>query len=133
MRVRREWCPFAKPCGAPRGCLRSIRVRHRRPHLRWSTPNGTKTPWPEPHDRYTTGRVEKQAGVGIESLLSPPVELTKSSAAQFKADAKSIAGQTVRMTKASMMLLRAFITIHRGDLLNEVEGSGEESEAEGDE
>ena len=37
------------------------------------------------------------------------------------------------MTKASMMLLRAFITIHRGDLLNEVEGSGEESEAEGDE
>ena len=79
------------------------------------------------------GRVEKQAGVGIESLLSPPVELTKSSAAQFKADAKSIAGQTVRMTKASMMLLRAFITIHRGDLLNEVEGSGEESEAEGDE
>ena len=34
------------------------------------------------------GRVEKQAGVGIESLLSPPVELTKSSAAQFKADAK---------------------------------------------
>ena len=65
------------------------------------------------------GRVEKQTGVDPETLLSVPVSLTEGSAKAFQPQAKSIAGQTVRLTKACITLLRTFVVEHRSDLLAE--------------
>ena len=65
------------------------------------------------------GRVEKQTGVDPETLLSVPVSLTDGSAKVFQPNAKSIAGQTVRLKKDCITLLRAFVVEHRSDLLAE--------------
>ena len=80
-----------------------------------------KHEWPDnpvfkPHmlDR----RVERQE-VGLESLLSVPVKLTSGSAKSFKSDAASIAGQSVKLEKACVNLLRTFLEIHREDLIAE--------------
>ena len=78
------------------------------------------------------GKVEKHTKVGLETLLSVPVELTPASAKAYKPNAKSIAGQTVRLLKSCVMLLRAFLKIHRKDLIAEIE-SEEEGEEEGEE
>ena len=78
------------------------------------------------------GRVEKQTKVTVESLLSVPVELTPATAKAYKPGAKSIAGQSVRLTKVCVTLLRTFLRIHRKDLIAEIE-SEEEGEEEGEE
>ena len=65
------------------------------------------------------GRVEKQTGVDPETLLSVPVSLTDGSAKVCQPNAKSIAGQTVRLKKDCITLLRAFVVEHRSDLLAE--------------
>lgn len=76
-------------------------------------------------------RVEKQV-IDIESLLSVPVSLTDKSLADYTADKPSIAGLTVKLTKACIDLLRAFVEAHRGDLMNEQEDSSDEGDDEGD-
>jgi hypothetical protein len=79
------------------------------------------------------GKVEKQAKVDQEALLAVPVELTKTSKANYNPNAKSIAGQKVRLTKACMTLLRTFLRIHRSDLINPINSSSFEEEGEDDE
>ena len=60
-----------------------------------------------------------------------PVELTPASKKAYKPDAKSIAGQSVRLSKACMTLLRAFLAHHRTDLINDVDSESEEESGEG--
>jgi hypothetical protein len=79
------------------------------------------------------GKVEKQAKVDQEALLAVPVELTKTSKANYNPNAKSIAGQKVRLTKACMTLLRTFLRIHRSDLINPINSSSGEDDEGSDE
>ena len=72
------------------------------------------------------GKVEKQTGVDQEALLPVPVSLTPASAIAYNPQAKSIAGQTVRLTKACITLLRAFVADQRSDLLGADADSSEE-------
>ena len=101
----------------------------------WWQRKGDSAVWPdtptfEPY--MPTGRVEKQVGVEVaESLLAVPVELTPASKKAYKPDAKSIADQSVRLSKACMTLLRAFLAHHRTDLINDVDSESEEESGEG--
>ena len=94
----------------------------------WWQRRGDSAVWPDTptFDPYMVrGRVEKQTGVERETLLAVPVELTPASKAAYKPEAKSIAGQSIRLSKACMTLLRAFLDLHRADLINDVESEGE--------
>jgi hypothetical protein len=79
------------------------------------------------------GKVEKQTKVDREVLLSVPVELTEGSKCKYKADAKSIAGQQIRLLKSCMTLLRAFLAEKRPDLITCIDGSEDEAGEEEEE
>jgi hypothetical protein len=100
--------------------------------LAWWVRTGTADRWPitptfKPY--MPAGKVEKQSKVKLESLLSVPVELTPKSGAEYKPDAKSIAGQSVRLSKDCTVLLRTFLEIHRTDLINDTSGSQDEDDS----
>eukprot|EP00966_Prymnesium_polylepis_P155588 3593896-Prymnesium_polylepis.1 len=76
------------------------------------------------------GKVEKAKLVEGETLLAVPIELTPASKVAFKAAAPSIAGQKVNLKKSCITLLRAFLQIHRPDLINPIEDDSSEAEGE---
>ena len=119
------------------GLVRIDKVNVATVDFSWWQRRGDSDVWPDTptFDPYMVkGRVEKQTGVERETLLAVPVELTPASKAEYKPEAKSIAGQSVRLSKACMTLLRAFLDLHRTDLINDVAsedggGSGESSDS----
>ena len=89
----------------------------------------SETPTFEPF--MPSGKVEKHQ-VEADTLLSPPIILTPTSSAAYKPAAKSIAGQTVRLKKDCITLLRTFLTIHRPELIDEDESTGEDESSSED-
>ena len=84
------------------------------------------TPTFEPY--MPNGRVEKTT-VGLEALVSVPLVLTDATLKTFKPEAKSIAGQSIRLKKECITLLRTFLTLQRSDLVHDDDASDSREDA----
>tara|TARA_B110001452_G_scaffold101705_1_gene84383 strand:+ start:387 stop:3554 length:3168 start_codon:yes stop_codon:yes gene_type:complete len=106
------------------GVVRIEKVLHATVEIAWFYRVGweEKHAWPDnptfkPYMKGTGQRKVEKQEVGLESLLAVPVTLTGGSVSSFKPDAPSIAGQSIKLEKACVTLLRTFLEIHRVDLI----------------